>query len=243
MSSEFTKHFGNTRILGCIMGGWNSKLPMEILQEKHPSRPLSVYQKQRIPNGSSFGIFVALQSFSSWWSLKLQQIVMSIRDGPPLSHTYCWVIEIWRSKKNSLRFVDFVVYLTIYDRFGFHTSISEASTVRVTHLSTSVRGPVRGPWGSHPPGSSKLRLLPRRCAKYKCCWQEWKLDRSREAKPVEPKRQLNKTAPGLVGSYIGNSLLPRLCGDNKKPWNKDPYQLSNNQYKVFFVAQLCMFCL
>lgn len=153
MSSEFTKHFGNTRILGGIMGGWNSKLPMEILQEKHPSRPFKCLPKnQRIPRFCSFGIFVALQSFSSWWSLKLQQIVMSIRDGPPLSHTYCWVIEIWRSKKNSLRFVDFVVYLIIYDRFGFHTSISEASTVRVTHW--NVR-----PWTRSVPGDPILREL------------------------------------------------------------------------------------
>ena len=50
--------------------------------------------------GSSFGIFVALQTFSSWWSLKLQQIVMSIRDVSHFPHT-CWVDRIWRETKPS----------------------------------------------------------------------------------------------------------------------------------------------
>ena len=179
MSSEFTKHFGNTRILGGIMGGWNSKLPMEILQEKHPSRPFKCLPKnQRIPRFCSFGIFVALQSFSSWWSLKLQQIVMSIRDGPPLSHTYCWVIEIWRSKKKQFEVCRFCslshylrpVWVSYIDFWSINSSCNPLKRPSVD--------PFR-PWGSHPPGA--LRLLPRRCAKYKCCWQEWKLDHSREA--------------------------------------------------------------
>lgn len=152
MSSEFTKHFGNTsEILGCIMGGWNSKLPMEILQEKHPSRPFKFYQKTKdswvVPLGFLLPSKLSLRD-DRWSSSRLWWV-----SGMDL-HFPIPTVEWSKSgvQKKTVWGSLVLFNLIIYDRFGFHTSISEPSTVRVTHW--NVR-----PWTRSVPGDPILREL------------------------------------------------------------------------------------
>lgn len=154
MSSEFTKHFGKHTnfFLGCIMGGWNSKLPMAMLQDKTSITPFKF-----LPKTKGFLGFVPLGF--------LLPSKLSLRDDRWSSSRLWWVSEMvstfpirtveWSNlafKKKQFEGLGFCLISWFTTGFGF----IDFSTTNPTETSVDP-SPSRPSLGIPSSGSSKLR--------------------------------------------------------------------------------------